>query len=287
MTVGLLLAVVASLCRAVAAVLQSIGARRVTQFPGVDARLFLALARSRIYLTGLALDGVSFGASVLALRSTALFVVQAIGAASLAVIALLSAMVLRERLPLVEEVAVVTVVAGVALLAVTARANVSFQLSALGRWSILGAVAVVAVLAFTLGRRTGGPFLTGLLAGFAYGDSAVASRVLGVSERSVAFLLGNPLTYAVVFGSILGTLLYATALQHGSVTLASGITTVGQTLAPGLVGWLLLGDGFRRGLGPAAAVGFLLTSLGALGLARHGEGLTHRRRRRSRNRVAG
>jgi hypothetical protein len=48
------------------------------------------------------------------------------------------------------------------------------------------------------------------------------------------------------------------------------------------VGWLLLGDTFRRGLGPVAVVGFLLTSVGALGLARHGGGAVGLRRHRSR-----
>lgn len=272
MLVGLSLAVAAALCRGSAAVLQSVGAARVTQFPGVDPRLLLVLLRSRYYLAGLALDGASFILSVIALRSTALFVVQAIGAASLAVVAVLGATLLRERLPRIEEAAVVAVVLGVALLAISARANPSLSVGAVAEWAVLAAAVVIGILAFVFLRRTPGPFLAGLLAGFAFGDAAVASRILDVSERSLRLLLTNPLTYAVVLGSVLGTLLYATALQHGSVTLASGITTVGQTLAPGAVGWLFLGDTFQRGLGPVAVVGFLLTCAGALGLARHGKG---------------
>jgi len=199
------------------------------------------------------------------------------------VVAVLGATLLRERLPRTEEVSVVAVVLGVGMLALSAHADLSATVSVLGNWAILVAAVLIGVAAFVFARRTRGPFLTGLLAGFAYGDAAVASRILGAaSERSMRLLLTNPLTYAVVLGSVLGTLLYATALQHGSVTLASGMTTVGQTLAPGLVGWLLLGDTFRRGLGPVAVVGFLLTSVGALGLARHGGGAVGLRRHRSR-----
>jgi drug/metabolite transporter (DMT)-like permease len=282
MPVGLLLAVAAALCRGGAAVLQSVGAARVTQFPGVDLRLFLVLLRSRFYLAGLALDGVSFLLSVIALRSAALFLVQAIGSASLVVVAVLGATLLRERLPRTEEMAVVAVVLGVGMLALSAHADLSATVSMLGEWAILVAAVIVGVVAFGFARRTSGPFLASLLAGFAYGDAAVASRILGASERSFGLLLTNPLSYAVVLGSVLGTLLYATALQHGSVTLASGMTTVGQTLAPGVVGWLLLGDTFRRGLGPVAVAGFLLTSVGALGLARHGGGAVGLRRRHSR-----
>ena len=282
MPVGLLLAVGAALCRGGAAVLQSVGAARVTQFPGVDLRLFLVLLRSRFYLAGLALDGASFLLSVIALRSAALFLVQAIGSASLAVVAVLGATLLRERLPRIEEASVVAVVLGVGMLAVSAHADLSATVSVLGNWAILAAAVLIGVAAFVFARRTTGPFLPGLLAGFAYGDAAVASRILGAAERSPRLLLVSPLTYAVVLGSVLGTLLYATALQHGSVTLASGMTTVGQTLAPGVVGWLLLGDTFRRGLGPVAVAGFLLTSVGALGLARHGGGAVSLHRHRSR-----
>lgn len=282
MLVGLLLAVAAALCRGCAAALQSVGAARVTHFPGVDPRLFLVVLRSRFFLAGLALDGASFLLSVIALRSTALFVVQAIGAASLAVVAVLGATLLRERLPPIEEAAVAAVVLGVVMLAVSARANPSVQVGVVAEWAILAAAVAVGVVAFAFARRTPGPFLSGLLAGFAFGDAAVASRVLDVTESSLRHLLANPLSYAVVLGSVLGTLLYATALQHGSVTLASGITTVGQTLAPGLVGWLLLGDTFHRGLGPVAVAGFLLTSVGALVLARHGSGAMGQRRRHRR-----
>lgn len=285
MPVGLLLAVAAAMCRGGAAVLQSVGAARVTQFPGVDLRLFLVLLRSRYYLSGLALDGASFLLSVIALRSAALFLVQAIGSASLVVVAVLGATLLRERLPRTEEAAVVAVVLGVGMLALSARADLSATVSVLGNWAILAAAVVVGVAAFTFARRTRGPFLASLLAGFAYGDAAVASRILGASEHSPRLLLANPLSYAVVLGSVLGTLLYATALQHGSVTLASGMTTVGQTLAPGVVGWLLLGDTFRPGLGPVAVAGFVLTSVGALGLARHGGGAVGLRERQRHSRV--
>ena len=66
-------------------------------------------------------------------------------------------------------------------------------------------------------------------------------------------------------------LTYSIALQRGSVTQATAPLVVGETVAPALVGLLLLGDHARPGWGWVAAVGFVLSVAGAVSLARHGE----------------
>lgn len=275
MSVGLLGALCAALCTGVAALLQAIGARRVGASAGVDPRLLWRLTRSVPYVAGLAMSATAFVLSLLALRSVPLFVVQAIVASNLAVVAVLSWCVLRHKLRLREWLAVSAVLAGVALLAMSTDPTRAESLAWAGRWALLGGVILVGALA--LGhRRLNGAAGVGLLAGLTYGICAVSSRVVGNHLETGTALLQNPATYALALGGALGTLLYATALQRGSVTAASAMTIVGQTLGPSAVGILLLGDGSRPGFAVAATVGFVLAVLGAVMLSRHAEVKTER-----------
>ncbi len=70
---------------------------------------------------------------------------------------------------------------------------------------------------------------------------------------------------------VLAMLTYSIALQRGSVTQATAPLVVGETVAPALVGLLLLGDHARPGWGWVAILGFSLSVAGAVSLARHGE----------------
>jgi hypothetical protein len=88
---------------------------------------------------------------------------------------------------------------------------------------------------------------------------------------SLGGLVRSPATYALLLAGLVALLAYSTALQRGTVTQATAPLVVGETLAPALVGVLLLGDQPRPGWGWVAAVGFGLAVLGALSLARHGE----------------
>ncbi|HEX6498656.1 MAG TPA: hypothetical protein VF054_06440 [Micromonosporaceae bacterium] len=267
---GLTVALVAAICTGSAAILQWIGAHRVQSYAHVDPRLLWRLLHSPHYAAGLALDGCSFGLSLVALRSLPLFAVQAIIAANLAVVATLATLVLRVRLTVREWISVGAVVAGVALLVMAAQPAHAAALTGVGGWAVLAAAAALAVIAFLPGPHARAPLL-GLLAGLSYGIAAIAARVLHISISAAPELVRNPVLYALIFGSILGTLIYATALQRGSVTAASAMSIVGQTLAPALTGWLLLGDTFRQGFAAAAVVGFVLTLAGSLSLAHHAQ----------------
>lgn len=269
MTLGVLLAVAAAACSGVAALLQSAGAARMARYRAMDPRLLVALVCCPPYLLGLALDGGSFALSVAALRGAPLFVVQAAGAASVAVVAVLSATVLRRRLPNREWIAVGAVFAGVAMLAVSGNSGAPVPLSGGARWALLGAAVGMGMLSLATPRRLGGAAVPGLLAGLTYGDSAVASRVIGPFARPGTGLLTSPVAWAVVVAGLMGTLLYASALQRGSVTSATGMSTIGQTIAPAAVGLFVLGDRLRPGLEALAGVGFALAVLGAVLLARH------------------
>lgn len=265
---GFPIALLAAMCTGTAAVLQAIGARRVAGSNHVDPRLLWRVLHSRYYVAGLVLNAASFTMTLVALRSLPLFVVEAIVASNLAVVAVLATTVLRTRLRVREWLAVSGVIAGLILLVLSVDPSNPGQLAATGRWSLLGAAIALGIVALMPGRRNKGAAFVGLLAGLTYGICGVSSRVLG-DTASMDSLLTNPVTYALGLGGILGTLLYATALQRGSVTAASAMTIVGQTLGPSIVGMVLLGGHSKPGFAMFAVAGFVLTVTGAIALARH------------------
>ena len=71
-------------------------------------------------------------------------------------------------------------------------------------------------------------------------------------------------------------MLYATALEGGSVTVATAAVVLAETMPPAVVGVLLLGDSTRHGLEEVAVLGFILAVFCAVALARFGEASEHR-----------
>jgi hypothetical protein len=84
-------------------------------------------------------------------------------------------------------------------------------------------------------------------------------------------LLRDPAAYAVAAAGIVSFVFYATALEGGSVTVATAAVVLAETLPPAIIGVLFLGDTTRPGLAPAAYAGFLLAVASAVMLARFGE----------------
>ncbi|MEO3780173.1 hypothetical protein ABGB16_25810 [Micromonospora sp. B11E3] len=268
MSFGFGLAILAALCSATAAILQSIGARRIAATRHVDPRLFFRLVRNAPYAAGLALDGVTSVLTFTALRTLPVFVVQAVVAANLSIVALVAMVALRVRLDVRDWVAIGGVIAGLVLLLLSAAAGPPVAVPAAAGWGLLGEVLALAVVAYLASPRMRGAGVPGVLAGLSFGSAAFGARLIGRAD-SVSAVATSPATYAVVLAGFVGLLLYAAALQRGTVTVASASSTVGQTVVPAVVGWLLLGDRVRPGFAPVAVLGFLLAVAGAVALARH------------------
>ena len=107
------------------------------------------------------------------------------------------------------------------------------------------------------------------MAGFGYGVIGIAARVLNGFEPLT--LLRDPAAYAVAAAGIVSFVFYATALEGGSVTVATAAVVLAETLPPAIIGVVFLGDRTRPGLEPAAIAGFLLAVTSAVMLARFGE----------------
>lgn len=281
MILGLIGALAAAGCYGAASVFQAVGSRRAAAAghaggTGGERRLEIAglvrgLAGQLTYVAGLALDGVGFAASVLALRTLPLFVVQAAVAASVAVTALLAHYFLGVALRRFEIIALA--VLGVGLVALAASAEPRHAAALPSSMQLLlvagvGAVLVSAVASVQAPQRyASAAFAT--VAGLAFTGVGVAARVL-VVPRPLWRLVLSPVALALAGYGVLGLLLYAAALQRGSVTTATAILFAVETVLPAAIGLVLLGDRPGAGYAGAAVAGFVLTVGGALALARHG-----------------
>jgi drug/metabolite transporter (DMT)-like permease len=272
---GLLCALGSAICFGTASVFQAVAARRAAparEGSGVDPRLLVRAARQGWYVLGLTLDAIGFVLELVALRTVPIYVVGAALAASLAVTAVVASWVLKVSLGRAEWGAVLVVCLGLGALAAASGAEGHGSGTPALRWGTLGAAALVLAAGLPAGRlpaRVRSAAL-GLGAGLGFGVVTVAVRC--VPGLSPGPLLTNPATYAVLLGGATAFLLLTTALQRGSVTVATAGMVIGETIGPALVGVFALGDRTRPGLGGLAVAGYALAVAGALALARFGEG---------------
>ena len=272
MLLALLCALVANLGYGFGTVLQATGARRAATAPHLDVMLFARLGRQLPYLAGLALDAVGFVASIVALRTLPLFVVQAAIAGSIGVTALTAVFVFGFRLRRSDMVAIAVLLGGLVLLGASARGQHAAHLSHTGRWLLLLGVVVVAgggVVAARMKDPKGGIGLAAC-AGLGFTGTAIAARTLHV-PRSAWHLAFEPVAIALVLYGICGMLMFASALQRGSVTATSAVMFAVETIVPSIVGLALLGDHTRPHFEVVAAVGFVCTVGASLALARYTE----------------
>ena len=270
---GLAAGLAAALCYGLGSVFQAAGARHATTSTGLDPRLLVRLLGRGPYVFGLALDGIGFAANVVALHWLPLFLVQSLIAGSVGITAIGAVVVFHVRLSRRSVVALAGLLLGLGLLAAVAKPGPALALPRGGEWALVGCAVLLAGLAIVAGRTAGqaGQWMLAAVAGAAFGGVGVAARGL-VVPHPVWHLLIEPASWALVGFGLLGTLAFATALQRGSVTVASGVMFAVETVLPAGVGIAWLGDTTVPGLGvPLAVIGFVLTLAGAIGLARYSE----------------
>jgi drug/metabolite transporter (DMT)-like permease len=279
---SLVAAMVAAVCYGVAAVMQAVAARAASRRaagagPGrsslgrVDPGLVMRMLRQWRFIASLGLDLIGFLAQLVALRRLPLFAAQAMISANLAVTAVIAAWLMDLELAWREWLAVAGVILGVAMLGSSAGPHAASGAGPQFKIALIIAVGGIALAGIASSRlrpawRT--PAL-GAVAGLGYGVLAVAARVLpGFAPQQ---LVRDPAAYALAAAGIVSFMLYATALEEGSVTVATALVVLTETIAPAVVGVLFLGDHARAGLRGVAAAGFCLAVVCAVALARFGE----------------
>jgi drug/metabolite transporter (DMT)-like permease len=275
--VSLIAAVVAAIFYGVASVMQAIAVRAASNRPpgeanaGVDPGLVVRLLHQWRFVVSLGLDAFGFVAQLVALHKLPLFMVQAFVASNLAVTAVLASRVIGMKLSWREWAAVLGVVAGVALIGSSAGAEGAAQVGNIFKLALILAVAGLAVVGLAAAKLND-PYRTtalGVTAGFGFGVLGIAARVLdGFAPLQLA---RDPATYAIIAAGIISFMFYATALEGGSVTVATAAVVLAETIPPAVIGVIFLGDQTRPGLAAVAWLGFFIAVTSAVMLARFGE----------------
>ncbi len=272
MVLALVCALAANVSYGLGTILQATGARRATASEHLDVMLFARLGRQAPYLAGLALDLVGFVAAIVALRELPLFVVQAAIAGSIGVTAVAAVFAFGFHLKATDTATIAVLIVGLALLGISAHGQHAAHLSRIGGWLLLLGVGVV-VLGGAMAARLRDPHgAIGLAAwaGLGFSGTAIAGRAVHVPHH-LWHLAVEPVAIALVLYGACGILMFASALQRGSVTATSAVMLGVETVVPSVVGLAALGDGTRAHFQIVAVVGFALAVGASLALARYTE----------------
>ncbi|MFJ9696880.1 hypothetical protein [Kitasatospora sp. NPDC101183] len=287
MIIGLVTAVAASACYGTGSVLQAVGSRRsareeaakgattsTTEHGGPSLSSTAKAAVTWEFIVGTVLDLIGFGLGAMAARMLPLFLSQTIISANLVITAVLSIKLLGIRLKQLEWASIGVLCSALVLLAVSAGPEGGHHADMSFHWWLLIVTTALLVGGSVLVRWMGsnGAIVAGLLSGLGFGALGVGVRILnGVEPFSLGPLLSDPALYAVLVGGIGGMYIHTVALQIGSVNGATAALVVGETVLPGAVGVLWLGDSSKAGLGWLGVLGFLLAVVSAVGVAYFGQ----------------
>ncbi|AZZ80327.1 hypothetical protein C5O27_03790 [Gordonia alkanivorans] len=274
MLIGILAAVFAALAYGTASVLQARGAQSVADTgagPGEapSLRSTIAAMLTVAFIAGMALDGIGFLGNLVAARMIPLFLAQPIVSANLVVTVVLATIVLKAKLSQRDWIAIGVVVVALVLLGFAAGDE--------GRkheWWLHWAVLIAAVIILGFGAailprmQSRAAVLAGLSGGVLFGVLAVAVRILdGLDPFDLGELFTDPALYAIILAGPGGFYMFTVALQKGAVSAASASLVVGETVVPGVIGIVVLGDTVREGWGPVAVIAFIAAVIGAVVVA--------------------
>jgi drug/metabolite transporter (DMT)-like permease len=263
LVLGLTAALVAAAANAGAAMLEAMATRRATHAAGV--------VTSPLYLSGLALDIFGWVLTVLALRYMPIVAVQAIVSGQVVITVIASHWVFDTPLRRLDLIAAGANVVGLGLLVGSARTTELPHGGVGGTIALLAVLAVLAVVGIGTAVRSKRAVLIAFLAGLSFGGTAVAVRLVdldGPIGEVAHTVVTDPVAYALLGYAALGLGLYTVALARGTVGPVVAVLAVTETLAPGLLGLLFLGDGIRDGWGWGFVAGLVLALGGVVVLAR-------------------
>lgn len=265
-------AVLAAVAYGAATVLQAMGVQRMAAAPS-DASWRDRARAGWLYAVGLALDASGFLASLAALHSLPLFLVESMLASSVGVTAVLAVAFLGVRLSHREVAILVVIGVGLVLLAISAQEGPARQLSTAGGWLLLGGSGLVALI-FCAGLldsdRARSSLVLAIASGLGFGLTGIVARVFDTSNPLWHTLL-QPQVWALIIAGAIALVAYGFALDRGRTTSVAAITFAMETVIPAAVGLAFLGDGVRSGFVIVASLGFVVTLGGCLALAGHAE----------------
>ncbi len=265
-------AVVAALAYGAATVLQALGVQRMSAAPP-NASWPERARTGWLYAVGLALDAGGFVASLAALQSLPLFLVESMLASSVGVTAVLAVAFLGVRLSRREIAMLAVIGVGLVLLAVSAHEGPARQIGTSGGWLLLGGAGLVALI-FAAGLldpdRARSSMVLAVASGLGFGLTGIVARVLNTSNPLWRTVF-QPQLWALILAGAVALVAYGFALDRGRTTSVAAITFAMETVIPAAIGLAFLGDGIRSGFVIVASLGFVATLGGCLALAGHAE----------------
>jgi drug/metabolite transporter (DMT)-like permease len=247
--------------------LQALEARIAPAHQGLRPSLVVGLARRRRWLAGTALGLLGWPLQAAALLLAPLTVVQPALAFGLALLLVLGARTLHERVGARDVLAVAAIVAGVAWLAAVAPDASSHHV---GGWPLAGALAglgAIALVPYAMPGRLGG-IGAAISAGAAFGWGGLSTKFVADALDGHHWLAAAAWTLATGLSSALAVLSEMSALQRRPATQVAPLVFVIQVAIPVLAAPLLTGESWAHApLGPAGiAVGLLVVASGAVAL---------------------
>lgn len=283
MMIGVVAALLACVGYGVSSVLQAYGARRsaaaardrgatghVTATGGPTLRSTMHAAITVAFIIGIVLDVVGFVGSAVSARLIPLFLSQTIISANLIVTAVLGIAVLGIGLRTRDWIAIAAVIVSLFVLGIGSGARGPVNHDRPIHWIVLAVSVLILLGGIALTRILGSrsAVMAGLIAGVLFGMLAIGVRVLdGLEPLAPSVLLTDPAAYTVAIAGVGGFYLHTVALQLGSVNGATAALVVGETVVPGIIGVVFLGDSSRPGLGWVVALGFVGAVAGAVAVA--------------------
>jgi hypothetical protein len=225
-----------------------------SQLPPLDLRRPVELARTLLgspaWLRAFALESAGWGLYVVALRISAISLVQAVSASGIAVLALVGAHGKIHTIPRRQQAAVVIAMVGLLLLALSLRGahQVDRVPSFLGVVVWLGACGAGALLVLR-GLPSWVPSARYGLAGgllFAVGD--ISAKLVGYGGTWLLAAL------TLLAGYAAGTSLLQAGYQRGGALTTAGIATLTTNAVPIVAGFVLFGERLPRGTAGALEI---------------------------------
>ena len=239
---GVLAAVASAGANAGAALLEAMATRRAVRAS--------AVVLSPMYLGGLLLDIFGWVLTVVALRYLPIVAVQAIVAGQVAITVVASHWVFDTPLRRLDLAAAGANVLGLALLVGSASTGEAPTPGVGGTIALAAVFGVLLIGGISTALRTSRAIPLAFAAGLSFGGTAVAVRLVDLhgSLGDVArAALTDPEIWLLLAYGALGLGLYTVALGRGVVGPVVAVLAVTETLAPGLLGLVLLNDGIRDG----------------------------------------
>jgi drug/metabolite transporter (DMT)-like permease len=245
--------------------LQALDAREAPHGEALRATLLLRLARRTRWLAGTALNIAGWPLQTVALLLAPLAVVQPSLAFGLAVLLVIGARRLGERVGPREILAVAGILGGVALLAGVAPDPSTRHAGPAALAAVLGGVGVVAVAPLLLARAgRGGGALMMLAAGAALAWSGLSTKLVADALHAHQLLLAGLWAAATGLASGLGLLCEMSALQRRPATQVAPVVFVVQVVVPVAAAPLLVSERWHHGAAMAVGLALVLASAVAL-----------------------